>query len=106
MLTKLLIASLLASSAADNYTTHKWMDRNNNCPSGYICHYTEGNPLARPFVSHGTALQIVSASAAVGGVIYVTHIMRKHGHKRAADITLATATAVEASVATANAVRQ
>lgn len=73
---KLLILALhLAANGTDAYLTH----RNMGGPHPY-----ELNPMARPFVTHGTGTLVSFFSSATVMELLGTYELSKHGHPRLA----------------------
>lgn len=73
MKSALLIILQLASSGADAYFTQRNFGHD----------FRENDPIARPFVRNTKDLAISSAAFA-GAKIYLPHLLRQHGHSKAA----------------------
>lgn len=93
---RVLIAADVAAKAADAYYTHSMLDgvtlHNGIGPNGaYITWYRHGyedNPIARPFVTRGTAGQVGFFSAALAGDVLSAYLLHKHGHTKLEKIVL------------------
>lgn len=81
---------------ADFVLTHKIMSTPSGCwtenaqgqPFKYpICHHPwELDPIARPFVMHGTALQVTYFAGSWVMDMAITYELRKHGHRKMARV--------------------
>lgn len=72
MLHTILLMMAMGSIGADAYTTHQFSE---------LPHAYENNPIASPFVMHGTALQVGYFGASAGTFLYVDHRVMRHHRK-------------------------